>query len=376
MAERRDYYEVLGINPRASSEEVKRAYRRLARKLHPDVNRSDPTAEAKFKQVVEAYGVLSDPGKRERYDRYGPDWQRMPSSPFDFGFGGLGDLFESFFGGGFGREAAAGERGARDRTGGDRRESVEITLEEAALGTTKVARIQRYGRCGDCGGKGSPPKAGGEVTCQYCQGSGQVRRTSSSVFAVFTSVATCEACRGEGTALADPCPSCRGEGRRREAAEVTVKLPPGVDSGSRVRFAGEGDAGYRGGAPGDLHVEVLVEPHEIFERRGLELVCEVACPFPVAALGGRLKVPTLSGEEEVEVPAGTQHGSVLRLADQGMPDTNGRHRGDLHAVISVPVPRKLTARQRELLEEYSKAGGNKVERPRGVFSRLGGRQRG
>jgi molecular chaperone DnaJ len=368
VAGNQDYYEILGVNRRSSPEEIKRAYRRLARELHPDVNQSDPEAGHRFKEVVEAYEVLSDPQKRELYDRYGPDWQRAPASPFDFGFGGFGDLIESFFGGGFGRETAAAARPARDHTGGDRRLAVEITLEEAAFGTSKSLRLQRFGRCPDCAGKGS--RREGEVTCRHCQGSGQMRRTSGSVFAVFTSVTTCEACGGEGTTLADPCPSCRGQGRRRETAEATAKIPPGVDSGSRVRLAGEGDAGYRGGAPGDLYVEIELKPHEVFERRGLELICEVACPFPVAALGGRLKVPTLSGEEEIEIPAGTQNGSTLRLADHGVPDTTGRRRGDLHVVIAVPVPRKLTGRQRQLLEEYARAGGEQVEREAGVRSRF------
>lgn len=353
MRAQRDYYEILGLPRDATTEEIKRAYRRLARECHPDVNQGDPGAEARFKQVASAYEVLSDPQKRSRYDRFGQVGSRGGFEDFDFG--GFGDLFDSFFGGmGRGGRVEVEERGA------DLQNDLEITLAEAATGVQRTIVVSRMRRCSACGGSGA--KEGSRpTTCPGCHGAGEVRHTSSSVFGMrFSTVATCERCRGRGTVESDPCQNCYGTGRERRSEQMTVQVPAGVESGMRLRLGGEGDAGLHGAPAGDLHVAVQVAPDPFFERRGTELICEVPIPFTTAALGGAVTVPTLSGTSEVRVAAGSQSGAVFRLRAKGLPDINSGRRGDQHVVVRVVVPTRMTAEQRRLLEKFAQAGGDKL----------------
>ena len=362
MASKRDYYEVLGVDRNASTDDIKRAYRRLARQHHPDVNPDDASSEDRFKQVTEAYEVLNDPEKRRRYDTYG---HMEPG--FDFpGFGGFGDLFDAFFGTGQSRS-----RPTRvEHRGADLRYDLELTLEEACKGVEKTIRISRMHRCSDCRGVGAR-SGSSPVRCSTCEGTGQVRRSQNTVFGMqFTSVSTCDRCGGEGSVVADPCRTCFGRGIERDTQQLSIKVPPGVDDGSRVRLSGEGDAGTRRGPAGDLYIIIHMKPHQFLQRRGTELVCEMPLPLSIAALGGKIKVPTLEGDHELTIPPGTQGGTTFRIRRKGMPDLDGHHRGDLHVVVRVVIPTKLNARQRELLNEFAQAGGDHVGSDKNFFDRM------
>jgi molecular chaperone DnaJ len=353
MRAQRDYYEILGVPRDATTEEIKRAYRRLARECHPDVNPGNADAEARFKEVAAAYEVLSDPQKRSRYDRYGRFGGRAGIEDFDFG--GFGDLFESFFGG-----VGRGARAEVEERGEDRQYDTEVTLAEAASGVQRVINVSRMRPCSTCGGSGARPGSR-PMTCTACHGAGEVRRTSSSVFGMrFATVTACERCRGRGEVQSDPCPNCNGSGRERRSDQITVQIPAGVESGMRLRLAGEGDAGLHGAAAGDLYVNVQVAADPFFERRGTELICEVPVAFTTAALGGVVTVPSLSGTSEVRVPAGSQSGTVFRLRGKGLPDLNTGRRGDQHVVIRVVVPTHLSGEQRRLLEKFAEAGGDRL----------------
>jgi molecular chaperone DnaJ len=355
MNGKRCYYEVLGIDREASQEEIKRAYRRLAREHHPDVNPGDDGAEDRFKEVAEAYEVLCDENRRAQYNLYGHAGA-PGGNDFGFGFGGFSDLFESFFGG----FQSSSQSRSQDLRGADLRLDLEMTLEEAAFGTEKKLSITRLANCEVCGGSGG--KEGSKsVTCQFCQGRGQVRHNSGAFGLQFTSVAPCGNCQGEGKIISDPCTKCRGEGRIRQTAELSAKIPPGVDSGNRLRLKGEGDAGRRGGSSGDLYLVFHLLPHENFERKGTEIISEAALPFTTAALGGKLKVPTLRGEEEINIPAGTQPGAVFRLRGQGMPNSSGQAVGDHHVIVKISIPTRLSAAQRKLLSEFAAAMGEEPE---------------
>jgi len=371
MAGKRDYYEVLGVDRRASPEEIRRAYRRLARQYHPDVNRDDPTTEAKFKEIAEAHEVLRDPSGRAEYDRFGHAGRAGVWGPAGVDpFGGFGDLFESFFGG-F-RPAAP----AREHRGADLRASIEITLEEAAAGLDKVIRISRRAACQACEGTGSESRAAPE-RCPACSGLGEIHRRQSGFLGVqMITTSTCARCGGEGTIVSDPCARCRGRRRERRTEQITVRVPPGVESGTHLRLSGEGDAGTHGAAPGDLYVAIEILPHPRFERRGLDLITEQLVPFTLAALGGKVTVTLLEGERELAVPPGTQTGQAFRIEGAGMPELYHGRRGDLIVVARVVVPRKLTAKQRKLLEQFSAAGGDAVEDDRGFFARLRGERTG
>jgi molecular chaperone DnaJ len=353
MRAQRDYYEILGVPRDATADEIKRAYRRLARECHPDVNPGDAEAEGRFKQIAGAYEVLSDPDKRARYDRFGYVGGRGGFD--DFGFGGLSDLFESFFGG--------VERGARvevEARGADLQHDVEVTLAEAATGLQRPINISRMRPCATCDGSGSKPGSR-PVTCPACHGAGEVRHTSGSVLGMqFATVTTCDRCSGRGAIESNPCPNCKGTGRERRHDQLTVNVPAGIESGMRLRLRGEGDAGLHGAPAGDLHVHVAIAPDPFFERRGSELICEVPVPFTTAALGGTITVPSLTGTSEVKVAAGSQSGTVFRLHGKGMPDLNTGRRGDQHVVMRVIVPTRLTAEQRRLLEKFADAGGDHI----------------
>jgi molecular chaperone DnaJ len=344
----RDYYEILGVPRTADEAELKRAYRQLAMKYHPDRNPGDKAAEERFKTINEAYAVLSDPDKRAQYDRFG----RVDLPPGGVDFGDVSvlfeDLFEGFFGGG-GRTAGR----ARARRGDDLRYDLELTLEEAGRGVETRLQIPRLEPCEACRGSGT--EAGSKrVPCSTCKGRGQVRYQQG-----FLTVArTCPQCRGEGQVNPHPCKECRGEGRVSRERALKVRIPPGVEDGSQLRLTGEGEGGQRGGPSGDLYVVVHVREHEFFTRHGDDLHCVLPITFVQAALGAEVDVPVLDGTVKLTVPPGTQNGDLLRLKGKGMPGLHGRGKGDAIYQVVVEVPTKLTARQRELLEEFERTGSD------------------
>lgn len=365
MTEKQDYYQVLGVSRNASQEEIKKAYRRLARQYHPDVNADKKEAEARFKEINEAYQVLSDPEKREIYDRYGHQEldQRFGSDYGGFdGFPDFQDIFDIFFGTGTGRTTGRA-RPAAER-GNDLRYDVELTLEEAAHGTTRTFRIRKMEVCETCRGSGVQPGTRPE-TCNLCHGTGQVRQQQQSFFGTQIRITTCPRCHGEGRVITSPCDACAGQGRVRKIEEKTVEIPPGVDTGMRIRFAGEGDAGLHGGPSGDLYVIVHVKPHDFFERRGNDLWCEVPISFVLAALGGTIEVKTLDGSEQLEVAPGTQPGEVYTLRGKGMPDPSGHGRGDMNVVLRVRTPTGLTDEQKDLLRRFAELRGEEIKDPHG-----------
>ncbi|MFC0711303.1 molecular chaperone DnaJ [Azorhizophilus paspali] len=345
---KRDYYEVLGVERGAGEAELKKAYRRLAMKYHPDRNPDDKSAEEKFKEVNEAYEVLCDAGKRMAYDQYGHAGvdQNMGGGA-GFGAGGanfsdiFGDVFSDFFGAG-----RAGTRGGPQR-GSDLRYTLELNLEEAVRGTTVTIRVPTLVHCKTCDGSGAK-KGTTPVTCTTCGGIGQVRMQQG----FFSVQQTCPRCHGSGKMIADPCPDCHGQGRVEEHKTLSVKVPAGVDSGDRIRLAGEGEAGTLGGPPGDLYVVVSVREHPIFQRDGKHLYCEVPISFADAALGGELEVPTLDGRVKLKIPEGAQTGKLFRLRGKGVAPVRGGAAGDLMCRVVVETPVNLSKRQRELLEEF------------------------
>ncbi len=371
MAEKRDYYEVLGVSRDVQADELKKAYRKLAVKFHPDKNPGDKSAEEKFKEVSEAYDVLSDEQKRAAYDRYGHSafagGMGGPSAgggggfhdPFDifrevFGGGGGGGIFESFFGGGGG--GASGGRGGRRRDGpqrgNDLRYGVEISLEDAARGTEREIEYDRMNVCKTCTGSGSA-SGSGKKACRTCGGHGQV--ISSRGF--FQIQQTCPDCQGSGEVISDPCKGCSGSGRSREHTKLRVKIPAGIEDGSRLRSGGNGDYGSLGGPAGDLYIVVGVKAHEIFEREGDDLHCRMPLSFTTAALGGEATVPTLEGRAQLKVPAGTQNDTTFRLRSKGMKALGEDRHGDLYVHVQIAVPTKMTAEQRGHLEAFAKAVG-------------------
>lgn len=377
---KRDYYEILGVQKNAGEEEIKKAYRRLAMKYHPDRNAGDKLAEAErqFKEAKEAYEVLSNPQKRAAYDQFGHAGVNPSAAghgPGGFGGGAsfsdiFGDVFGDIFGG------AGGRRGGANR-GADLRYSLELSLEEAVAGTTAKIRVPTLVKCTTCNGsgakKGSSPK-----TCTTCGGVGQVR-IQQGFFAVQQ---TCPRCRGRGTIIEDPCGTCHGEGRVQEHKTLSVKVPPGVDTGDRIRLAGEGEAGENGGPPGDLYVQVAVREHPIFTREDAHLFCEVPISFTTAALGGELHVPTLDGKVLLKIPAGTQTGKIFRMRGKGVKPVRGNVAGDLLCRVILETPVNLTSEQKDLLrrlEDSIKPGGSShspqsegwMDKVKGFFEKMG-----
>ncbi|MEA2333118.1 MAG: molecular chaperone DnaJ [Thermoleophilaceae bacterium] len=360
---RRDPYEVLGVARGAGEADVKKAFRRLARELHPDVNSHDPEAEEKFKEAAEAYEILSDAERRATYDRYG--FEGLDSRGFDsaaHGFGSFADIFDAFFGGDpFG---SFGGRGGPGRVqGGDVAVEVEIALADAASGTTVQVAYDMVDTCQHCGGSRAEP--GTEVkTCAQCGGAGRVRAVSRTAFGQLVREQVCDVCAGEGRVPSEPCTECGGRGLRAVRKTLDVDIPAGIADEQRIRLTSRGHAGERAGPPGDLYVIVRVAEDERFVRDGSDLVSVVDVPAPAAALGTSVSVPTLDGDHEVEVPAGTQPGTVVTLRGRGMPAIGRRGRGDQQVVLNVVVPRNLTARQRELLSElHDSLGEDNLREP-------------
>ncbi|MDR2462423.1 MAG: molecular chaperone DnaJ [Verrucomicrobiales bacterium] len=366
MAAKRDYYEVLGIAKGATEDDIKKAYRKLAIKYHPDKNPGNKQAEEKFKELGEAYEVLSNADKRASYDRFGHN-AFAPGGGGGFGgtggFGGGGfhdpfDIFREVFGSGgnggfgdiFGEAFGGNSGGGRQNRGNDLRYDLEITLEEAVKGCEKEIAIRKYDTCDTCHGSGAA--AGSKtVTCQTCRGTGQVSVSRG----FFTMAQTCPTCRGAGQIIERPCPHCHGEGRMEKSSKIKIKIPAGVDTGARLRSSGQGESGLRGGRAGDLYIVIHVREHPIFQRDGEDLYCEAPISFVKAALGGELAVPTLEGTAIVKIPAGTQSGRVFRLRDKGIPNLRGHGRGHLNVRVLVEVPTRLNSEQRKKLEDFAAA---------------------
>src|SRR5438876_5523273 len=350
---KRDYYEILGLSRTATEQELKSAYRRLAHQYHPDKNQSNPEAEEKFKEAAEAYGVLSDPEQRSRYNRFGHAGVSSAAgaawgAP---GFGGIEDILGDLFGFGdvFGAGARAGSRRSVAQRGADLRYDLEITLEQAAAGMTAQLRIPKLESCETCKGSGAKEGTRPEV-CRTCEGAGQVRFQQG----FFSVSRTCGTCRGAGQVITSPCETCRGAGRVEQEKSIEVKIPAGVETGSRLRLQREGESGVYGGPPGDLYVVIHVAEHEQFERQGNNLYASVPVTFAQAALGSEISVKTLDSEQSLKVPAGTQTGTVFRVRGKGMPVLGGRGRGDLFVAVSVVTPTMLTREQRKVLEQLAK----------------------
>jgi len=373
---KRDYYEVLGVGRDATEREIKRAYRRLAKKYHPDVNKA-PDAEEKFREISEAYEVLIDPEKRANYDRFGhagtesifgkggfkwSDFTHFSDIEDIFGRDFFGrDIFDVFFRG------FRGETRRGPVKGNDLSYDLEISLEDAALGLNTELRIPRTEKCPTCNGTGARSPADIK-TCPRCNGTGQEKRERRTPFGQFVSITTCSRCHGEGKIIERPCPECNGTGRIRRMRKISVKIPPGVDTGSRLRIANEGDAGVRGGPPGDLYVVIHVLPHEFFRREENDLYCEIPITFSQAALGAEIEVPTLRSKARIKIPPGTQTGTIFRLKGKGIPRLRGGGRGDQNVKIRVVTPKKLNRRQRELFEELSKI--EKMKEDEGIIGRF------
>lgn len=385
MAEKRDYYEVLGIKKGASDDEIKKAYRQMAKKYHPDLNPGkEKEAEESFKEVNEAYDVLKDPEKKARYDRFGhagvdPSYGAGGGAGSGFGgfgggfggFGGgfdMGDIFDSFFGGGFGGSSRSNKNAPRK--GRDIEESIKISFNEAAFGCKKDIAVTRYEKCDDCDGTGAK-KGTSPTKCSVCGGSGQVRTTQRTPLGTFSSTAACRQCRGTGKIIANPCPKCSGSGQTRKRVTVTVNIPAGINHGQTIQRPGAGNCGTNGGPNGDLFVTVNVLKHELFERNGSDIYFEMPISFVSAALGDIIDVPTLDGVEKLEIPEGTQSGANFKIRGAGIVklQTNSRNepkeaaRGDLYVKVKVEVPKGLNAKQKEKLREFdSISGGNYKER--------------
>lgn len=351
MADKRDYYEVLGVSKGASDDEIKKAYRKEAKKYHPDLHPGDKAAEAKFKEVNEAYEVLSDADKKARYDRYGHDGVDPNfGAGGGGGFGGFdfGDIFD-MFGGGFG--GFGGNRRNGPVRGRDISREITITFEEAAFGCKKKINISRDEPCKTCGGSGAKPGTHPE-TCSRCGGRGQVQTQTRTPLGYMTNVTTCPECRGTGKIIKEPCKECRGNGKVKTPRTIELDIPAGINHGQTMQLSGRGEPGERGGQSGDLLITIRIKPHEIFKREDYDVYINFPVTFVEAALGATVKVPTLDGVVEYDIPEGTQHGAKFRLREKGIPYIRGRGRGDEYVIVDIEIPKNLTAKQREILRQF------------------------
>ncbi|MBV7273031.1 molecular chaperone DnaJ [Clostridiaceae bacterium UIB06] len=356
---KKDYYEILGLEKGASDDEIKKAFRKMALKYHPDRNQGSKESEAKFKEINEAYQVLSDPEKKAQYDQYGTtDFNGGGfEGGFDFsdfgGFGGFGDIFDSFFGGGF---SGSGKRRNGPERGADLEYSLNLTFEEAVFGVEKEISITRSESCEKCGGTGA--KSGSHPqTCDKCGGTGQVRTQRNTPLGSFVSMSTCDKCAGKGTIITDPCPECKGKGSVRKQRKIKINVPAGVDTGNIIPIRGQGEHGKNGGPTGDLYINIRVSPHATFKRKGFDIYIDTHVSFAKAALGTEIKVPTVDGDVKYDVPAGTQPGTIFRLKGKGVPKVNGHGRGDQYVNVIVDIPKNLNQKQKEALVMFMEASG-------------------
>ena len=376
MAEKRDYYEVLGIQKGASEDEIKKAYKKLARKYHPDMNPGDKEAEEKFKEVNEANEVLSDPEKKARYDQFGfagvdPNYGAGAGGGAyggGFDFGDLGDIFGSFFGGGFGggqrRNPNAPQRGESIRA------SVSVSFTEAAFGCEKSVTLERSEQCPTCKGNGCAPGTTPEI-CPDCHGTGTVQTRRQTPMGVFASNGPCRKCGGTGRLIHQPCPDCRGTGAVRKRKTIKINIPAGIDHGQTISLRGQGNAGRNGGPAGDLLITVMVQPHELFRRDGVDVFCEAPITFAQAVLGAELEIPTIDGKVKYSIPEGTQSGTTFRLKGKGIPGLNGRARGDQYVTVYIETPRNLNREQKEALRKFSDTlGESNYEQRKSFFGKF------
>jgi len=353
----KDYYKILGVDRNATEEEIKKAYRKLALKYHPDRNPNNKEAEEKFKEINEAYACLSDPEKRANYDRFGtPEGLNSEAAGFGSFSYAFSDIFEDIFGDFFGTFTGYKKRN-RPTKGADLRYDLTITLEEAVKGSEKEIKVPRWVNCDICGGTGIKPGAK-TIICPECNGTGYIRFQQG----FFSVSRTCSRCGGTGTYITVPCNKCKGEGKIRKYKDISVKIPAGVDDGSRLRITGEGELGNYGGPPGDLYIIIHVRPHKFFKRQGLDLYCEVPISFPQAALGGEIEVPTMYGKEKIKIPAGTPSGKEFILKGMGVPKLGSTSKGKQIVRVYIDVPKKLSQRQKELLQEFAKLSKDDVQK--------------
>jgi len=375
-----DYYELLGINKDASEGDIKSAFRKAAKQYHPDLHPGDAEAEKRFKEINEAYEVLSDPQKRAQYDQFGhaafdPSQGGSGFGGGGFGFGGFEDIFSAFTGGfgGFG----GGRRNTGPVAGNDLRYNLTITFEEAAFGAKKETLVPREENCATCGGTGAKPGTQ-PATCSVCGGSGQVRAQQSTMFGSFATVRPCDACGGTGKIIKEPCADCKGRGRVNKSKRIVVNVPAGIDNGQVLTMRGEGEAGIRGGPSGDLYISITVKPHKLFERRGYDLYLNMDVPMTVAALGGEIQVPTLMGSVKYNIPEGTQPGTTFRLREQGILRLNSAQKGDLLVKANVVIPKKLNDEQREIVRRLADSLGDKITEAKvgkkNIFERVKGKK--
>ena len=377
MAEqKRDYYEVLGVSRGASEDEIKKAYKKMARKYHPDLNPGDKSAEEKFKEVNEAYEVLSDANKKARYDQYGhagvdPNFGAGGfGGGFDggFDFGDLGDIFGSFFGGGFGGSRRTNPNAPQ--RGESIRMAVTLSFEEAAFGCEKEVTVERYETCDTCHGNGCAPGTSPEV-CPDCHGTGTIQQRRQTPMGVFATSAPCPKCGGKGRIIHQPCASCRGSGLVRKKKTIQASIPAGIDNGQTISIRGQGNAGRNGGPAGDLLITITVRPHELFRREGTSVLCEAPVTFAQAVLGAELEIPTIDGKVKYTLPEGTQSGTTFRLKGKGIPSLNGRGRGDQYVTVYIETPRNLNKEQKEALKKFADTmGDNNYEEQKKFFKKF------
>lgn len=374
MADKRDYYEVLGVDKGADDATIKKAYRTSAKKYHPDLHPNDKEAETKFKEVNEAYEVLSDSEKKSRYDQFGhagvdPNFGSGSGFDGDFGgFGGFGDIFSDLFGGGFGGGRRSNPNAPR--RGADTLARLVLSFEEAAKGCTKELKVSKNETCSDCSGSGAK-KGTSAKTCSECGGSGQVVRGQRTPFGVIQTQTTCPSCQGKGKTIEQPCPSCSGMGRVRDNKTQSIVVPAGIDDGQILNVRGQGDAGINGGPAGDLKIEVSVRPHPIFERRGFDVYCEVPITFVQATLGAELSVPTLDGKVKFKIHEGTQPNDEFKLSNKGIQRINGSGRGNQYVKVVVEVPKSLNSQQKDLLKKFEEMSSDKnYKKQKSFFDKL------
>ena len=380
MAEqKRDYYEVLGVSRSASEDEIKKAYRKLAKQYHPDLNPGNAEAEQKFKEVNEAYEVLSDSNKKARYDQFGfagvdPNYGAGAGGGggfggfTDFDFGDLGDIFGSFFGGGFGGGARSSRNGPQ--RGESIRAGVTVSFEEAAFGCEKEVTVDRVDQCPTCKGSGCESGTTPEV-CSQCGGTGTVQQRRQTPMGVFATTTTCPKCGGRGKIIHSPCKDCGGTGQQRKRKTIQVNIPAGIDNGQTISLRGQGNAGRNGGPAGDLLITVTVRPHQLFRREGNDVLCEAPITFTQAVLGGEMEIPTIDGKVKYDIPEGTQTGTTFRLRGKGIPNLNGRGRGDQYVTVYIETPRNLNREQKEALKKFSQSlGEHNYEARKNFFSKF------